>query len=64
MNAMLNVGVRWAVERDPGDHSDLERIEEHGCMQGADPDQIELTTVSCFISLLLKVFQILVKFTN
>jgi len=40
MNAMLNGGARWAVERGLGDHADLERIEEHGCMQGADPDQI------------------------
>jgi tRNA-splicing ligase RtcB len=40
MNAMLNGGARWAVERGLGDHADLERIEEHGCMQGAEPDQI------------------------
>ncbi len=40
MNAMLNGGARWAVERGLGDPADLERIEEHGCMQGADPDQI------------------------
>jgi tRNA-splicing ligase RtcB len=40
MNAMLIGGARWAVERGLGDHADLERIEEHGCMQGADPDQI------------------------
>ena len=40
MDAMLKGGARWAVERGLGDHADLERIEEHGCMQGADPDQI------------------------
>lgn len=40
MNAMLNGGARWAVERGLGDPADLERIEENGCMQGADPDQI------------------------
>jgi tRNA-splicing ligase RtcB len=40
MNAMLNGGARWAVERGLGDSADLERIEEHGCMQGADPEQI------------------------
>jgi len=40
MDAMLKGGARWAVERGLGDHEDLERIEEHGCMQGADPDQI------------------------
>jgi tRNA-splicing ligase RtcB len=40
MNAMLNGGASWAVERGFGDHADLKRIEEHGCMQGADTDQI------------------------
>ena len=40
MNGMLNGGARWAVERGLGDPADLERIEEHGCMQGADPEQI------------------------
>jgi len=40
MDAMLNGGARWAVERGLGDAADLERIEERGCMQGADPDQI------------------------
>lgn len=40
MDAMLRGGARWAVERGLGDTADLERIEEHGCMQGADPKQI------------------------
>ena len=40
MNAMLNGGARWAIERGLGDPADLERIEEYGCMQGADPEQI------------------------
>ncbi len=40
MNDMLKGGARWAVERGLGEQADLERIEEHGCMQGADPDQI------------------------
>lgn len=40
MDAMLNGGARWAIERGLGDPADLERIEEHGCMQGADPEQI------------------------
>lgn len=38
MNAMLKGGARWAVEQGFGDEMDLQRIEEHGCMQGADPD--------------------------
>ena len=40
MKAMLKGGALWAVEQGYGEHSDLERIEEHGCMQGADPDQV------------------------
>ncbi len=40
MKAMLNGGAQWAVEQGYGEHSDLERIEEHGCIQGADPDQV------------------------
>ena len=40
MKAMLNGGALWAIEQGYGEHSDLERIEEHGCMQGADPDQV------------------------
>jgi tRNA-splicing ligase RtcB len=40
MDAMLNGGARWAVERGYGAQADLERIEEHGCMQGARPDEV------------------------
>ena len=40
MKAMLNGGALWAVEQGYGEQRDLERIEEHGCMQGADPDQV------------------------
>jgi len=40
MNAMLRGGAHWAVERDLGEAADLERIEEGGCMRGADPGQI------------------------
>ncbi len=40
MDAMLAGGARWAVERGYGTPQDLERIEEHGCMQGADPDEV------------------------
>ncbi len=38
MDAMLRGGARWAVERGWGHEADLERIEEHGCMAGAQPD--------------------------
>ena len=37
MDAMLAAGAQWAVARGYGIAADLERIEERGCMQGADP---------------------------
>jgi tRNA-splicing ligase RtcB len=37
MDAMLQGGARWAVERGYGSEADLVRIEECGCMHGADP---------------------------
>jgi tRNA-splicing ligase RtcB (3'-phosphate/5'-hydroxy nucleic acid ligase) len=40
MEAMLRGGARWAIERGYGTAEDLERIEEHGCMPGADPDEV------------------------
>jgi tRNA-splicing ligase RtcB len=40
MSAMLRGGARWAVERGFGSETDLERIEEGGCMRGADPAQV------------------------
>ena len=40
MDAMLTGGARWAVERGLGEDADLARIEEHGCMQDAEPEQI------------------------
>jgi tRNA-splicing ligase RtcB len=38
MDAMLAGGARWAVERGWGTPEDLERIEEHGRMEGAATD--------------------------
>lgn len=40
MDAMLAGGARWAVERGYGWHEDLERIEEQGCMAGAESDNV------------------------
>jgi tRNA-splicing ligase RtcB len=40
MDAMLEGGARWAVEHGWGEAEDLERIEEHGEMQGALPDAV------------------------
>ncbi len=40
MDAMLAGGARWAVEQGYGEAADLERIEEHGQMVGARPEQV------------------------
>ena len=40
MDAMLLGGARWAVEHGYGSEADLDRIEEHGCMAGAEPGQV------------------------
>jgi tRNA-splicing ligase RtcB len=40
MDAMLAGGARWAVARGWGRAEDLERVEEHGQMSGAQPDQV------------------------
>ena len=40
MDAMLSGGAQWAVARGYGSKLDLERIEEAGCIPGAEPDQV------------------------
>jgi tRNA-splicing ligase RtcB (3'-phosphate/5'-hydroxy nucleic acid ligase) len=40
LTAMLGGGARWAVERGFGLLDDLERIEERGCMAGAQPQHV------------------------
>jgi tRNA-splicing ligase RtcB len=40
MNAMLRGGAEWAVERGYGREEDLQRIEENGCMGGAEPAEV------------------------
>lgn len=40
MDAMLAGGASWAVERGWGEARDLERVEEHGRMAGAQPANI------------------------
>jgi tRNA-splicing ligase RtcB len=40
MHAMLTGGAQWAVERGWGLREDLERIEEHGRMKGAEPAHV------------------------
>ncbi|MBH0198912.1 MAG: RtcB family protein [Nitrospira sp.] len=40
MDAMLAGGAKWAVGKGYGTHEDLEFIEEHGCMAGAEPEHV------------------------
>lgn len=40
MDSMLIGGARWAVERGYGSTTDLDHIEEYGCMAGAEPGQV------------------------
>ena len=40
MDSMLIGGAQWAVGLGYGARGDLERIEEHGCMKGAKPDDV------------------------
>ncbi len=40
MDAMLQGGAEWAVKRGYGRREDLERIEEHGRMEGARPELV------------------------
>jgi tRNA-splicing ligase RtcB len=40
MDAMLRGGASWAVAQGWGEEDDLSRIEEHGCMQGAQPAKV------------------------
>jgi tRNA-splicing ligase RtcB len=40
MNDMLKGGAQWAVRQGYGLEEDLDRIEERGCMSGADPSQV------------------------
>jgi len=42
MDKMLKGGARWAIEQGWGRPEDLERTEEHGCMQGADARQVSV----------------------
>lgn len=40
LDEVLVAGVKWAVENGYGWKKDLERIEEDGCIEGADPDAL------------------------
>ena len=40
LDQVLLGGARWAVENGWGDRSELTRVEEGGCMRGADPSKV------------------------
>ncbi len=40
LDQVLLGGARWAVESGWGDPEELERVEERGCMRGADPSKV------------------------
>ncbi|MGZ5000206.1 MAG: RtcB family protein [Methylomonas sp.] len=40
MHGMLMGGAKWALKQGFGEESDLERIEEHGCMAGAESHDV------------------------
>ena len=40
LRQVLKKGAAWAVERGYGSADDLERTEDHGCMEGADPEAV------------------------
>lgn len=40
MDAMLAGGARWAVDEGYGHAAELERVEEQGCVAGADPEAV------------------------
>jgi tRNA-splicing ligase RtcB len=40
LNEVLVKGAKWAVENGYGTEEDLKRMEENGCMEGADPSKI------------------------
>jgi len=42
LDGVLREGARWAVSRAYGREEDLNRIEEFGCLRGADPDLVSV----------------------
>ncbi len=45
MRSVMERGAGWAVEEGYGFPNDLEVTEEHGCLAGADPDNVSHTAV-------------------
>ncbi|MFC1835399.1 RtcB family protein [Thermodesulfobacteriota bacterium] len=40
LSRAVRLGVQWVVQQGMGEASDLDRIEDYGCMEGADPGVI------------------------
>jgi tRNA-splicing ligase RtcB len=40
LDQVISQGARWAVKRGYGTEADLERTEENGCLEGADPAKV------------------------
>lgn len=40
LDQIMSLGARWAVKRGYGSDADLERTEENGCLEGADPAKV------------------------
>src|SRR5215470_16085997 len=40
LDAVMTKGARWCIEQGYGWHRDLGRIEEGGCITGADPEKV------------------------
>ncbi len=40
LDEVMKKGARWCIEHGYGWQEDLERIEEHGCIPGADPEKV------------------------
>ena len=46
LDAVMTKGARWCIEQGYGWHGDLGRIEEGGCITGADPEKVSDHAVS------------------
>ncbi|HDN83373.1 MAG TPA: RtcB family protein, partial [Candidatus Altiarchaeales archaeon] len=40
LDEVSRLGAKWAIEHNYGDKEDLERMEENGCIPGADPSKV------------------------
>lgn len=45
-NEIISTGVKWCVENGYGWEEDLERVEEHGVIKGADPSKVSSKAIS------------------